>query len=151
MMFLLNGAPIFWMSRKQSMMTAFSSALAEIFALSESVRAAQLLVWRAEELGARVTWPLCIQVDNNQSITFQRATCLMSRLRGCIDMRWGWVKELRDMEKIMTKKVESDMNLADVLTKCLPPCKFVRMMKRIRGDQESKNISAFMAWLRPTN
>ena len=143
-MFLLNGAPVMWISKKQSKMTAFSSALAEVFALSESVRGAQLLAWRAEEMGVGVTYPLVFQVDNAQAITFQKATCLTSRLRGCIDMRWAWVEELRRNGKVSTMKVAADKNKADMLTKSLPAYKFRAAMKDIQGDQRSRHITAFM-------
>ena len=143
-MFLLNNAPVMWISKKQSKMTAFSSALAEIFALSESVRGAQMLAWRAEEMGVGVTWPLVFQVDNEQSITFQRATCVASRLRGCIDMRWAWVRELRNRDRVQTKKVPADRNKADMLTKCLPAYKFGAAMKLIQGDQQRRHMAAFM-------
>jgi len=150
-MFMLNGAPVMWISKKQSKMTAFSSALAEIFALSESVRGAQLLAWRAEEMGVGVTWPLVFQVDNEQSIVFQKATCLTSRLRGCIDMRWAWVQELRNQGKVTTKKVATEKNKADVFTKCLPAYKFKEAMRNILGDQRSRHMVTFMEYITGEN
>jgi len=54
--------------------------------------------------------PLVFQVDNEQSIVFQKAT---PRLRGCIDMRWAWVQELGHQGKVTTKKVATEKNKAD--------------------------------------
>ena len=120
--------------------------MAEIYALSETVRAARLLVWRCEEMGLKITLPLCIQVDNYASIAFQNSTCLQSRVRGCIDMREGWVKELRDKEEVRTRKVNTDDNKADILTKCFPTYKFKRLVGLIRGHgHESERVRAFVA------
>jgi hypothetical protein len=46
---LLNGMPLHWRSNKQPK-TVFSSAAAEVYAFSEAVKDARLLLWRAEEL-----------------------------------------------------------------------------------------------------
>ena len=45
-MIILNGAPIQWVSKKQIQGTAYSSALAERYALSETVRVARSVAWR---------------------------------------------------------------------------------------------------------
>jgi hypothetical protein len=141
--FLMNGAPVHWASKKQnSKQTAYSSAAAEIYALSESARSAQLLVWRAEEMGMAVKWPLVLRVDNTQSIAFQRNTCLQSRLRGVIDLRKQWVQELRDLNKIATAKIHTDENLADIFTKCLPGYKFQEKLNQIELKQLQREIVA---------
>ena len=85
-----------------------------------------------------------VQVDNNQAISFQRNTCLTSKMRGIIDMRWAWVQELRDKSTIKVKNVDTDLNKADVLTKCMPAYKLHSRMKTIRGDQESRLIANFV-------
>ena len=53
-MIILNGAPIQWVSKKQIQSTAYSSAMAEIYALSETVRVARSVAWRLEELNILV-------------------------------------------------------------------------------------------------
>ena len=47
-MILLNDTPIQWVSKKQIESTAYSSAMAEIYALSETVRVARSVAWRLE-------------------------------------------------------------------------------------------------------
>ena len=145
-MILMNRVPIHWMSKKQvdSTAYAYSSALAEIYALSETVRAAQLYGWRCEEMNINVTWPMNVKVDNKQSETFQKGTCLQSRLRGCIDLRDAWVKELRDKTKISVSHVDTESNMADILTKCMPNYKFQKQLKLIGGSQMGKHMAAFM-------
>ena len=140
-MITLNGVPIQWASKKQVAMTATSSALAEIYALSETVRQSQLTVWKLEELGVKVTQPIVVQVDNTQAISFQRSTCLVSKLRGMVDLRWAWVQELRDKNKIGVEKVDTEMNKADILTKCMPAYKFSMRLRTLRRDQESRHVA----------
>jgi hypothetical protein len=153
MMFCLNNGPVHWSSKKQVDSTACSSALAEIYALSESVRAGRLFAWRAEEMGINVQWPLVLQVDNRAAITFQLGTCLQSRLRGYIDMRAAWVRELRDQNLVTLKKVTSENNLADILTKCLPNYKFQLLLRKIRRDQATRNMQNdldYVGWVMDT-
>jgi len=108
------------------------------------VRQAQLYAWRAEELGISVTWPLVVQVDNQQAKTFQRGTCVQSRVRGCVDLREAWVQELRDKKKIKVEHVKGCENPADILTKCLPNYKFRQGLKLLWGDQETRNVAMFL-------
>ena len=140
-MITLNGVPVQWASRKQTATTATSSALAEIYALSETARMSQLTAWKIEELGASLPYPLVIQVDNSQAISFQRSTCLVSKLRGLVDLRWAWVCELRNTNKVSVIKVNTKYNKADVLTKCMPAYKFRMCMRTLQGDQESRVVA----------
>ena len=59
-----------------------------------------------------------LQVDNSQVISFKGATCIKLKLKGMISKRWDWVKELQDMEMVKTVKVDTLVNVADLLTKC---------------------------------
>ena len=42
-----------------------------------------------------------------------------SKLKGMIDLRWNWVRELQDAGEIKAIKVCGTVNVADLLTKCL--------------------------------
>ena len=75
---LLNGAPVYWKSKKQPV-TAISSACAEIYALSDTVKDSRLFMWRSQELGMPVV-PLVVQVDNAQAKSFKEGTCVQSKL-----------------------------------------------------------------------
>ena len=48
--------------------------MAEIYALSETVRVARSVAWRLEELDMLVQYPLVVKVDNKQSKTFREGT-----------------------------------------------------------------------------
>ena len=128
---LLNGMPVFWRSKKQPA-TSISSACAEIYALSETVREAQLLQWRLEEVGASLPYPILVQVDATCAISFQERTCPDTKLLGIIDMREQWVRELQDKCKVRCQKVATDRNFADLLTKCLTSAPFNRLCRLIR-------------------
>ena len=99
--------------------TSLSSAAAEIYALSEASKDARLRLWVSEELGYREVWPAVIQVDNAAALSFQKATKANTKLKGVYNLRDKWVQELRDDSKIVTKKVDTAVNVSDVLTKCL--------------------------------
>ena len=140
----LNGAPVHWRSHKQPE-TAVNSAVAEIYALSETVKASMALGSRAEEMGMTVDRPLCVQVDNAAAVSFQRSTCPQSRVIGWIDAREARIREMRDQSKIRVVKVDTLMNCADILTKGLPTYKFKHVMKVIRGWGKEKE--EFVAWV----
>ena len=113
----LNGVPVHWRSSRQPT-TALSSAEAEIYALAEAVKCGRLFNWRCEEMGMEVKWPLTILVDNTQAITFQKGTCVNSKLRGTFDMRREFVEELRNANEIDTQHIDRAQNFADILTHC---------------------------------
>ena len=67
-----------------------------------------------------------------------------SKLRGLVDLRWAWVCELRNQEKVRVTKVNTAYNKADILTKCMPAYKFRMCMRTIQGDQESRNVASLV-------
>ena len=129
---LLNGIPCHWRSNKQPD-TADSPACAEIYALKEGVRDARLLAWVNEELGTEVSWPLVIQVDSKQAISFANDTCPRSKIRGSFDLRDDWVKEVRDRSQVSIVGVASESNFADIFTKCLSRGVFLGLRNAILG------------------
>ena len=142
-MITLNDAPIQWVSKKQIDSTAYSSAMAEIYALSESVRVARSVAWRCEEMGMKLQYPLCVQVDNRQSKTFQEGTCVKSKLRGVVDMRDAWVQELRDLAKVKVKWVPGHLNKADLLTKCFPNWLFQNRLQLVTSSTAARLARAY--------
>ena len=130
-MILLNGVPCYWRSAKQPT-TALSSAEAEIYALSESVKHGRLFLWRCEEANMQVTWPMIVYVDNAQSKSFQNATCINSKLRGVFDLRDVWVQELRDKGQVKTVGIPREDNAADILTHCLSSGNFNKEVGHIQ-------------------
>ena len=52
-----------------------------------------------------------------------------SKLKGMIDLRWNWVKELQNQSKVRAVKVDTLQNVADLLTKCHGRVAFDRLLK----------------------
>ena len=115
---MLNGMPIHWQSVKQPV-TALSSTEAEIYALSETIKAVKHRYWIAEGLGTNVTWPAQVKCDNSACIQFQHNNTSDTKLKGAIQLRDNWVQELRKDGIVTAVKVPTDLNLADMMTKCL--------------------------------
>jgi hypothetical protein len=135
-MILLNGVPCYWRSAKQPI-TALSSAEAEIYALSESVKHGRLFLWRCEEANIPVKWPMTIYVDNTQSKSFQNATCINSKLRGVFDLRDAWIQELRDKGQVETVAIPRKENKSDILTHCLSSGNFNKEVGYIQNHTNS--------------
>ena len=114
----LNGVPVHWRSTVQKA-NALSPAEAEIYALSEGARDARQVHWVADEMGVTVpSGPLVVHVDNKQVESFCGETCARSKLRGCFDLREQWVEDLRNINILKVKWVDTKENLADFFTKC---------------------------------
>ena len=90
-------------------------------ALSDCMQDVNLRMWIAEEVGIVIHWPVDIHVDNKAAVHFQKNMSPDSRLKGIFDMRQGWMQELHDRDKYKTVKIHTSKNLADELTKPLPP------------------------------
>ena len=86
----------------------------------------------ASELGMSLPWPMIIHVDNQQVISFQKGSCVNSKLKGMIDTRESWVRELRDDGMVEVVKVKGELNWADILTKCIVGWEFVNKVKNIQ-------------------
>jgi hypothetical protein len=115
--FFLNGLPSHWRSKKQPT-TSLSSAAAEIYALSEACKDVRLRWWVSEDMLCEVPWPAPIKVDNAAGISFQHSTCPSTKLKGIYNLREAWVGELKNTKQIKAIKVDTKLNLADLLTKC---------------------------------
>jgi hypothetical protein len=114
----LNSFPVDWASKRQPH-TSVAPAEAEVYAMSEAAFAGRLLGWVAEEMGLQVQWPLELQSDSNQAVSYQHSTCPNSKMRSFFDLRLGRITELRDTNIITSKKILRDLNVADLLTHCL--------------------------------
>ena len=62
--------PVHWRSNKQPI-SSISSTAAEIYALVETFRDANLRYWIAEEMDIIVKWPMEVFVDNSSGISFR--------------------------------------------------------------------------------
>lgn len=132
---LLNGMPMQWRSNKQPQ-SVFSSAAAEVYAFSEAVKDARVLLWRAEEMGMQVKYPFKMLEDNAATVSFQKSTTPYSKLRGVYNLRDNWVQELKDKNVVSAVKVHTDLNVADLFTKCHEWHKMKKLLNLIQLDKE---------------
>ena len=128
---MLNHVPVFWKSRKQPV-TALCSGTSEIYAMSEGLKSALHYKNQVTDIGIELPVVVPLQADSKTAISFQRGTCLNSRLRGHFSLREGWVIELRDSGKCRVIYTPSQDQLADIFTKPLVPRVFKLMLNKIR-------------------
>ena len=137
---MINGMPVLWKSNKQPI-AALSSATTEIYAFSECIKQVNLLLWRAEELGVVVPWPVNIYENNKATISVQKSTTPNSKLKGIYNLRWNWVVQLRNKLKYTATKVNTLENFswltcllnALLWRKCFTLAEMTRMLKRFKG------------------
>ena len=108
-----------------------------MYALAEAARDVQLRLWVAEELLLQVVWPAVILVDNSSGIVFQQSMNPTSKLKGVFNLRWNWVTELQDKQRIKAVKVETKYNVADILTKPLDSKTRSRLMQLVENLREA--------------
>jgi hypothetical protein len=115
LIFLLNGVPIHWISRKQQLV-ALSSTEAEIIAAS---LCAQELLWIIQILApiVHLEQPIEMKIDN-LSMKYIAESKLMSHRTKHLDIRYLFIKQLLEEHPVVLKWVPSEENIADILTKC---------------------------------
>ena len=112
----VNGHPITWFSKKQSIV-ALSSTEAELIALVEAVKRAKYVKQLVEDLGMTVELPMTIFGDNQAALLIAKRG-VISRTKH-IDIRKYYIKEEVDQGLIELKYTSTTDNLADILTKPL--------------------------------
>ena len=83
-------------------------------------------------MGVPVKWPCRIHVDNDSGISFQKATTPNSKLKGVFDLRWNWIKELRDNKRVQAVPIDTTKNIADLFTKCLSASTIRNLINEVR-------------------
>jgi hypothetical protein len=74
--------------------------------------------------------------DNAATVSFQKSTTPYSKLRGVYNLRDAWIRELKDTNIVCAKKVHTDLNVADLFTKCMEWHKMGKLLKLIGLDRE---------------
>lgn len=112
--FLLNGVPIHWISRKQRLIT-LSSTEAEIIASS---LCAQELLWIMQILEpiVQVENPIEMCIDN-LSMKYIAESVLTSHRTKHLNIRYLFVKQLLNDHPVVLKWVPTEENVADLFTK----------------------------------
>jgi len=135
MLVTYNDMPISWHSKHQKCKgtahkedldlfhIATASAEAELYAAADAVKACLHLRYIGQELNIALDPITTLQVD---------ATAAIGKIQGPrgggkmkhIDLRQGWIKQLRDQTLCKVVKIAGEENLADSFTKLLPLSSF---------------------------
>ena len=113
-LFLLNGVPVHWISRKQRLIS-LSSTEAEIIASS---LCAQELLWIMQVIEpiAKIEMPIEMHIDN-LSMKYVAESVLMSHRTKHLDIRYMFVRQLLKDHSVVLKWIPSEENIADIFTK----------------------------------
>ena len=123
--FMINGAPVSWKSRKQTCV-ALSTAEAEYVALANATQEAKWMRQLLKDLQSKLTEPTVLHEDNQSAICIAQNPQYHSKTKH-IDIKYHFVREeiLNDVIKLRYCPT-TDM-LADILTKGLTSVKFVQL------------------------
>ena len=125
----VNGNMVQWNTKRQRVV-ALSSAEAELTALVEVTKEVDWMEMLLTDMGFEVGQPSDIHVDNQAAIRMVNNDIEHDRSKH-IRMRYQWVKELVDVDRVNVKWVETKEQLADVFTKALGSVQFDRQCDRI--------------------
>lgn len=116
-MIRVYGNVIYWKSRKQSSVTKSSSA-AEYVALSKSVSEIRVILNLLKDFKIKFKNPLKIYEDNSGAVAIAKFGN-MTKNSKYIEVHYHFINECCEKEIIEIIKVESENNVADILTKAL--------------------------------
>ena len=130
--FLMNGGPVTWFSRKQNTV-ALSTTESEYMAASE---AAKEILWLRQflcDIGEPQS-SITLNVDNQSAIKLINNPVFHRRSKH-IDIRYNFIRENVAKKIVNIRYVESSNQLVDFLTKALPANKFNsirdKMMRKV--------------------
>ena len=127
-MITYNGMPVLWYTGLQKTTSsqwfagqelseiARSSANAESIAASDGLVRGLHLTYVSEELHIDVPRPITIDIDASAAIGFLNNTGGGGKMKH-IDIREGWVQQLRDREVVQFNKVDGTLIKANFMTK----------------------------------
>ena len=131
--FIKNGAPISWKSAKQTV-TATSTNHAELLAFHEASREAVWLRTMQEILAKQCKMnqkfkPTVIFEDNAACVAQMNTGFIKAdRVKHISPHIFGFAQDLIETGQIEIKKIESENNIADMLTKALPAYKHKKLV-----------------------
>jgi hypothetical protein len=132
--FLKNGAPISWKSSKQTV-TATSTNHAELLAFHEACRKAvwlrtmQSIFNKQCKMDQQIT-PTVIFEDNAACITQMNTGFIKAdRVKHISPHIFGFAQDLIESRQIKVQKLESENNVAHMLTKALPAYKHKKLVE----------------------
>ena len=125
-----------WSSKKQYII-ALSSTEAEYIAQTHAAKEALWLRSFLDEVRGTGGGPMTINCDNQGAIALAKDNKFHSRTKH-IDLRFHFIREAVQDEKIAVSYIPTDENVSDVLTKALARPKFQRFVEMLGLRDESK-------------
>ena len=116
---LLYGCSVVWWSRRQNSV-ALSSAEAEYMAASVAGREAIYLRDLLESLGHGVVGPTPMLLDSKSAIDLTRDPVAFKKTKHILRHAY-WLRDVVSRNVLAPSHVSTENQLADVLTKALPP------------------------------
>ena len=123
-MFLINGKPVTWSSKKQASV-ALLTCEAEYVALTEAVKESMFLVLLFKYIGSGVNRPT-IYCDNNSAINLAKHPTNHRNLKH-ISIRFHFVRDLVNIVFVL-QRVDTKSNVADMMTKALALPQFRQLL-----------------------
>ena len=115
---------------KRQKSVADSSTAAEYMALYEAVKEAIWIKSLAKTINLDIKDGVLIYDDNNGCIAIANNPC-NHRLIKAIDIKYHYSRDEVENGNVRLKYIESENQIADVLTKSLGPIKFLRMRNKL--------------------
>jgi hypothetical protein len=126
---MMNGMPISWTSRKQTIV-ALSSTEAEYIACGEAVQETLWTRQLLQEIGLGTTEPTTVYVDNQSAIALATNSKHHQRTKH-INVRHHFIRQHVDEGSIKLTWTPSEHQLADILTKPVGPNIFIRLRDQL--------------------
>jgi hypothetical protein len=133
MAFYLDESLVTWCSHKEKTM-ALSSCEAEFMAATEAAKQALWLRILLSELTGRKPMTVTLFVDNNSAIALMKNPVFHGRSKH-IDIKFHFIRECIERGQILVKRVCTNEQRADALTKPLPAVKLA-VMRHLLGVRE---------------
>jgi hypothetical protein len=121
--FLLDGAPISWVSKKQSIV-ALSTTEAEYIATTHAAKEAIWIRKLMSELGHEQKQPTTIFEDNKSCIALANNPVFHMRTKH-IDIQYHFIREAIKQQHVSLEYCPTEQMTADAFTKPLPTTKFI--------------------------
>lgn len=119
---MMNGAAISWGSQRQSCVS-LSTTEAEYVASSETAREVTWMRGLLSDLGLHQQNPTSLHCDNQSALKLMKNPEFHKRTKH-IDVRYHYVRKKQEDGTIAAVYLESERQLADLLTKALPTPRF---------------------------
>ena len=125
----LNGDPVSWASKKQSVV-ALSTCEAELYAESAAIQEVLWLRGLLKELGLHTQMGSVVHGDNQSAISVSKNGVKQSRTKH-VDIKYHFVTETVERGDVVLKWVPTTEQQADIFTKALAPPVFEHLRKQL--------------------